>query len=194
MHSHSGQWRGDRQCFARLAACGNRPEPPRRAHRPLQAVMRRERTGARSTVKFVHNVRPPVPGIRLRGRFSIQIAPHGPGGAASDIGISEPLGEDGDRDAAWPLGPDPGKITPVTCPRIVALRGEAAIPAEERRCHREPRQLHTVASAVPAAVLGLNLVVLLRIGRVGGCGLAVAPGAHPVSATANARCAQRKSP
>jgi hypothetical protein len=36
MHSHSGQWRGDRQCFARLAACGNRPEPPRRAHRPLQ--------------------------------------------------------------------------------------------------------------------------------------------------------------
>ena len=83
--------------------------------------VRRERTGARSTVKFVHNVRPPVPGIRLRGRFSIQIAPHGPGGAASDIGISEPLGEDGDRDAAWPLGPDPGKITPVTCSRIVAL-------------------------------------------------------------------------
>ena len=73
----------------------------------FKRVVRRERTGARSMVKFVHNVRPPVPEIRLRGRFSIQIAPHGPGGAASDIGISEPLGEDGDRDAAWPLGPDP---------------------------------------------------------------------------------------
>ena len=125
MYSHSGQWRGDRQCLARLAACGNRPEPSRRAHRPLQArcASRAYRCPEHSKVKFVHNVRPPVPGIRLRGRFSIQIAPHGPGGAASDIGISEPLGEDGDRDAAWPLGPDPGKITPVTCPRIVALRG-----------------------------------------------------------------------
>jgi hypothetical protein len=109
MHSHSGQWRGDRQCFARLAACGIRPEPPRRAHRPLQTrcASRAYRCPEHSKVKFVHNVRPPVPGIRLRGRFSIQIAPHGPGGAASDIGISEPLGEDGDRDAAWPLGPDP---------------------------------------------------------------------------------------
>ena len=38
----------------------------------FKRVVRRERAGARSLVKFVHNVRPPVPGIRLRGRFSIR--------------------------------------------------------------------------------------------------------------------------
>jgi hypothetical protein len=49
--------------------------------------------------------------------------------------------------------------------------------AEERRCHREARQLHTgpTAAPIPAAVLGPNVVVPWRIGRVWGSGLAHGP-------------------
>jgi hypothetical protein len=61
MHSHSGQWRGDRQCFARLAACGIRPEPPRRAHRP-------PKFGSTPRKAAVRSMDTPILGRRVVGR------------------------------------------------------------------------------------------------------------------------------
>jgi hypothetical protein len=77
------------------------------------------------------------------------------------------------RKPAVALARDQGGL--IRRPARVAFLG--SLRAEERRCHREPRQLHTAATAapIPAAVLGPNLVVPRRIGRIWGSGLAHGP-------------------
>jgi hypothetical protein len=61
-------------------------------------------------------------------------------------------------------------------PARVAFLG--SLRAEERRCHREPRQLHTAATtaaAIPTAVFGPDPVVIRRMSCVWGSGLARGP-------------------
>jgi hypothetical protein len=62
--------------------------------------------------------------------------------------------------------------------------------AEERRCHREPRQLHT-ATAIPAAVLGPDPVVPDELGAFGAPAWPMAPWAHPASTNKTKSAASR---